>query len=111
MNIVLTGFMGTGKSAVGRHIAAELHVPFFDVDTAIAKKVGKTIQDIFSAEGETAFRVLESQVIAELSTQDKSVISTGGGALMDAKNAMSSRKMAFSFAGRPRWARFGTLEG
>ena len=66
MNIVLTGFMGTGKSAVGRHLAAELHVPFVDVDTAIAKKAGKTIQDIFSSGGEAAFRTMESQVAMPL---------------------------------------------
>jgi shikimate kinase len=86
MNIVLTGFMGTGKSAVGRHLAAELHVPFIDVDTAISKKASKTIKDIFSGEGEAAFRRLERDVIAELSGQDKTVIATGGGALMDEQN-------------------------
>ena len=83
MNIVLTGFMGTGKSAVGRHLADKLHAPFSDVDSAIAKKAGKTIKDIFSSAGEPAFRKLESDVIAELSAQDKTVIAAGGGALMN----------------------------
>ena len=86
MNIVLTGFMGTGKTAVGRHLAVELHVPFVDVDTAIVKKAGKSIKDLFAEEGESAFRRLESDVIVELSGQDKTVMATGGGALMDAKN-------------------------
>ena len=92
MNIVLTGFMGTGKTAVGRHLADELHAPFIDVDTTIAKKAKKSIQDIFAAEGEPAFRDLESAVIAELAGQDKTVIATGGGALLDSKNRENLQK-------------------
>ena len=86
MNIVLTGFMGTGKTAVGRHLAAELRALFVDVDLAITNKAGKSIQGIFAAEGETAFRELESAVIAEVAGQDKTVIATGGGALLNAQN-------------------------
>jgi shikimate kinase len=86
MNIVLTGFMGTGKSAVGRHLAAELHVPFVDIDAVIVKKAGKSIKEIFSGDGEAVFRKLERNVIAEISALDKSIIATGGGALMDESN-------------------------
>lgn len=86
MNIVLVGFMGTGKSAVGRYLAAELHVPFADVDATIAEKVGKTIKDIFAEAGEAKFRRFENETIAELAQQDKTVIATGGGALLDEKN-------------------------
>src|ERR1017187_5814911 len=86
MNIVLTGFMGTGKTAVGRHLAAELHAQFVDVDSTITKKAGRSIQDIFGHEGETIFRKYETDVIQELSSQDKTVIATGGGALMDPAN-------------------------
>jgi shikimate kinase len=86
MNIVLTGFMGTGKSAVGRHLSDELHVPFIDVDSTIAKKAGKSIQQIFTTQGEEAFRELETTVLAEVASGDKTVIATGGGALLNAKN-------------------------
>ncbi len=106
MNIVLTGFMGTGKTAVGRHLATELHATFVDVDTAIAKKAGKTIKDIFAAQGETAFRELESDVIAEISGQDKTVIATGGGALMNAKNREQLQKNGILIC---LTARMGTL--
>ncbi len=86
MNIVLTGFMGTGKTAVGRHLAAELHANFVDVDMMIAQKAGRSINDIFSGDGEAAFRKQESVVIQEVAAQDKTVIATGGGALMDPAN-------------------------
>jgi shikimate kinase len=84
--------MGTGKTAVGRHLAAELHASFVDVDAAIAKKAGKSIQSIFAAEGEAAFRRLECSVIAEVAAQDKTVIATGGGALLDPKNRENLQK-------------------
>src|SRR5262245_24595292 len=86
MNIVLTGFMGTGKTAVGRHLAAELRVPFVDADMMIVKRAGKPIKDIFAQDGEAAFRSLESAVLAEISRQDRTVIATGGGALLHDPN-------------------------
>jgi shikimate kinase len=86
VNIVLTGFMGTGKTAVGRRLAERLKVPFIDVDMAIAKRVRKSIAQVFSEEGEAAFRDLERAVIAEVVTVDRAVIATGGGALIDRRN-------------------------
>jgi shikimate kinase len=86
MNIVLTGFMGTGKTAVGRHLANDLHTEFMDVDAAIAGKAKKSISKLFATDGEAAFRTLESEVIAELSRRDKTVIAAGCGALLNAQN-------------------------
>jgi shikimate kinase len=86
MNIVLTGFMGTGKSEVGQQLAQDLHLPFFDIDTLIVKQTGKAVADIFSSQGEAAFRQLESRVIEKVSQNDRCVISTGGGALIAEKN-------------------------
>ena len=86
MNLVLTGFMGTGKSAVGRRIADTLKAPFIDVDTAIQNQAGLTIAKIFETRGEAAFRALEHSVIAELSQKNRTVIATGGGALLDPAN-------------------------
>ena len=86
MNVVLTGFMGTGKSTVGRRVADLLKVPFLDVDVTIQRQTGKTIPELFKTKGEAAFRALESATIQELSMQEKAVIATGGGALMNAEN-------------------------
>ncbi len=86
MNLVLTGFMGTGKTAVGRRLAETLHVTFHDADAAIARRAGRSVADLFAGEGEAAFRKLESEVVSELSAQDRVVIATGGGALIDSEN-------------------------
>lgn len=86
MNIVLTGFMGTGKSTVGRRVAETLGVSFIDVDETIQRKAGRSISDIFADSGEKAFRELENATIRELSGRDRVVISTGGGALLNPEN-------------------------
>jgi len=86
MNIVLTGFMGTGKTAVGRQLSERLQVPFVDLDALIARKAGRPIAEIFETQGEAAFRDLESQLIEEVSSNDRTVIATGGGALLNVKN-------------------------
>ena len=67
-------------------------MPFVDVDAAIAKKAQSPIKEIFATEGEPAFRALENEVIAELSRQDKTVIATGGGALLDHENFTNLQK-------------------
>jgi shikimate kinase/3-dehydroquinate synthase len=86
MNIVLTGFMGTGKTSVGREVARRLGRPFVDMDDEIVARAGKPIAEIFQDEGEAAFRALEAEVCRELSEQHGLVIATGGGALVDPKN-------------------------
>lgn len=92
MNIVLTGFMGTGKSAVGRRLAEQLAVPFVDADDALEQKAGHSIRHIFEHQGEAAFRELERRVIAHLSAHDRMVIATGGGALLDPRNVEELKK-------------------
>lgn len=88
-NIVLTGFMGTGKSAVGKKLAHELGLGFFDMDELIEKETGKPIREIFKAEGEARFREIESRVIEKLTSGEYGtglVVSTGGGAVVDPEN-------------------------
>lgn len=78
-NIALIGFMGTGKSTVGRLIAEQLRFDFLDTDVLIEQRSGKKITEIFAQNGERAFRELETQLVAELATCTRTVISTGGG--------------------------------
>lgn len=85
-NIILTGFMGTGKSNIGRKVAARLRRPFVDLDDVIAQRAGKTIPAIFAEDGEPAFRALEAAVCAELAAPAGRVIATGGGAMVNPAN-------------------------
>jgi shikimate kinase len=78
-NIALIGFMGTGKSSVGQIVAGQLHFTFLDTDHVIESRAGKSISDIFAQQGEPVFRELESKIVGELVTRNKTVISTGGG--------------------------------
>ncbi|HEX3713329.1 MAG TPA: shikimate kinase [Trebonia sp.] len=78
--IVLVGFMGAGKTTVGRLLAAKLGLPFTDSDLVIEKRAGKPIRQIFADEGEPAFRQLEHEVIADLVGAQGSVLALGGGA-------------------------------
>src|SRR5690606_20297967 len=86
-SIVLTGFMGTGKSSVGRLLAARLGLTFVDTDELIARRAGKSVAAIFADEGEEAFRAREAEVARELAGQPGLVIATGGGMLIDSANA------------------------
>lgn len=83
MNIILTGFMGTGKSQVGRRLAKRLGWRFTDVDRLIVAAAGKTIPTIFSEHGEAVFRRLERRCIARVVCVRQQVIATGGGAFVD----------------------------
>ena len=85
-NIVLTGFMGVGKTAVGREVAARLGRKFVDMDAVIAARAGLSIPEIFSQQGEAAFREMEAGLVRELAGQRGLVIATGGGALVDVGN-------------------------
>jgi shikimate kinase/3-dehydroquinate synthase len=85
-NIVITGFMGTGKSAVGQEVARRLGWQFVDMDDVIVERAGKPIPRIFAEDGELAFRKIESDVCADLSARERLVVATGGGALVNPDN-------------------------
>ncbi|MCU0510947.1 MAG: shikimate kinase [Anaerolineae bacterium] len=85
-NLILTGFMGTGKSAVGQRLAARLERPFLDMDTVIEHRTGLTIPRIFAEASEPFFRAMERGLCCELALQTQLVIATGGGALIDPFN-------------------------
>ena len=85
-SIVLTGFMGTGKSAVGRAAAAALGRPFIDMDAVLEERLGMTIARYFATAGEEAFRRAEADLLHELAGQRGLVIATGGGALVNEAN-------------------------
>jgi shikimate kinase len=78
-NLALIGFMGTGKSSVGRQVADALHFDFLDTDRVIEARAGKTVSEIFAQDGEPAFREWERRVVEELTKRTKTVIATGGG--------------------------------
>jgi len=79
VNLALIGFMGTGKTTVGRLVADLLRFEFVDTDDLIQQATGRAITDIFAQDGEPAFRALEKQIGQELATRKRLVISTGGG--------------------------------
>jgi len=85
-NIVITGFMGTGKTAVGRIVARRLGRRFVDMDEEIERRAGRSTAEIFATEGESAFRKMETALCQELSEEKRFVIATGGGALVDPVN-------------------------
>ena len=84
--IFLVGFMGAGKTTVGRVLARQLKYDFFDLDELISIEFGKTVQEIFSEHGEPEFRRLESQAIQSCGDMDHCVIALGGGAYVSEKN-------------------------
>ena len=85
-HIWLLGLSGSGKSTLAPLLAAQLHLPFADTDQLITQSSGRTITDIFQADGEEKFRQLESRVLQEVSTHTPSVISCGGGVILDPAN-------------------------
>ncbi|RKX32429.1 MAG: shikimate kinase [Verrucomicrobia bacterium] len=86
LNIVLFGFMGTGKSTVGRVLARKLGMDFVDMDTEIERRTAKTIPQIFAEDGEAHFRKLERDLVRELSRRKGTVIAAGGGVVLNPEN-------------------------
>lgn len=93
-NIALCGFMGTGKSSAGRLVAQQLHFDFLDTDAVIEARAGRTITEIFGEQGEPAFRQLETKIVHELENRKRTVISTGGGLVIDPENLASLKQHA-----------------
>ncbi len=86
MNIYLVGFMGTGKTAVGRELAKKKKWRFVDLDELIELREGRTIPDIFSKKGEPYFRILEKRALKEVSREEKFVVACGGGVVINKEN-------------------------
>jgi shikimate kinase len=107
-NIVLTGFMGTGKTTVGRLLADQLGYEFVDTDRVIEERHG-TIADLFRSVGEDGFRRIERELAAELADRVGLVISTGGRMMLDPQNVASlSRNGRCLLPGSPRPMRSST---
>ena len=94
VNIALIGFMGTGKTSVGRLVADQLHFDYLDTDELIQAQTGRSITDIFAKDGEPAFRALEQKVVEELASRKNTVIATGGGLPVNPKNLASLKSHA-----------------
>ncbi len=88
-NIILVGPMGSGKTTIGRQLAKQLNMSFFDSDHEIEAKTGANIPLIFELEGEQGFRKRETAMLDELSQKNNTVLATGGGAVL----ALENRKM------------------
>jgi shikimate kinase len=85
-NLILCGFMATGKSSVGKRLAELLDYEFLDMDTAIEAEEGISIPQIFSSRGEAAFRALECRMVDRVVGRKRSVIATGGGTVVNPEN-------------------------
>lgn len=90
-NIVLIGMMGTGKSTVGSLLAAKTGKTFVDLDQRIVREAGRSIPDIFAAEGEAYFRDLESAALRNTLQEQGIVLATGGGAVLREANRLAMR--------------------
>ena len=84
--IFLIGYRGSGKTTIGRILAARLGWAFVDADTLLEERAGKSIRQMFATDGEPAFRDLESAILAELSQRTNVVVATGGGVVMRDRN-------------------------
>ena len=92
--ILLCGFMGCGKTSVGQALSFRLKWEFLDTDAMIEKREGRKIPEIFAQDGEAAFRQMEAQTAASLGRRRNTVISTGGGFLMQPETVKALRETA-----------------
>lgn len=96
-NIVLVGFMGTGKTSVGRRLASQLRMRYVDTDDIIERDNERRISSIFEEDGEAAFRELESEAVRKVSAFHNSVISTGGGVVLKEANLTALKENGVVF--------------
>jgi shikimate kinase len=92
-NVVLIGFMGSGKSSVGRELARRWRFRFVDTDAAIRRRFSKSIGEIFATYGEDFFREQEHDVLRDLLGQERAVIATGGGIVLQEQNVVLLRRL------------------
>ncbi len=85
-NLVLVGFMGSGKTSAGKLVARQLGMEFLDTDALIEQRLGRTIAQIFETDGEPFFRDRERDIVRELAARDGLVIATGGGIVLNPDN-------------------------
>lgn len=92
-NIFLIGPMGAGKSTIGRHLADQLHLEFYDSDQEIERRTGADIAWVFDIEGEEGFRAREESVVEDLTEKQGIVLATGGGSILrkSVRNRLSAR--------------------
>jgi len=86
-NLVLVGFMGSGKSTIGRLCARALGFRCVDTDARVERQAGRTVAQVFNDEGEVRFRLMEQKAVSDLAMRVNVVIATGGGAVLDPANA------------------------
>lgn len=91
-NIYLTGFMGTGKTVVGRALAKKLNLQLVDIDDLIVKKENRSISDIFSQSKEPYFRKLEQETLREIALGNGQVVACGGGIVVNPDNIAIMKK-------------------
>lgn len=91
-NVVLIGFMGCGKTSIGKNLANTLELNFIDVDQYIENKMDRTIPEIFSKKGEQYFREVEKKAIETISEESGYIIATGGGAILNFENINNLKK-------------------
>ncbi len=94
-NVVLVGFMGSGKSSIGRLLAKRLGFQFLDTDHLIIERAGMPISEIFTQQGEAAFRDLETSVLRSIMHLRRCVIATGGGAVIRGENRRLLHELGF----------------
>jgi len=97
MNIILTGYMGTGKTSVANELNKLLCHEIMDTDDLVVKREKRSINDIFAKDGEQYFRKIESEIIEEVSKLNNVIISTGGGVVLNKQNIQNLKKNGVVF--------------